>query len=240
VASLRTDGARGKRIGVVRSFKYIPRAAVGIFDAAVEELRRLDAVVVDPIDIGPVGKLDEPDLEVMLYELKADMAVYLATRPGIGVKTLDDLVRFNREHAAEELRYFGQDLFEQAAKKGGLDSPAYLEAAATCRRISRDEGIDPALRNYRLDALVAPTGGPAWLTDLVNGDGVSGSSAAPAAIAGYPSITVPAGSVHGLPVGISFFGAAFSEPVLLALAYAYEQRTRHRTKPQFLPTVEGL
>jgi len=240
VASLRTDGARGKRIGVVRSFKYIPRAAVAIFDAAVEELRRLDAVVVDPIDIGPVSKLDEPDLEVMLYELKADMAVYLATRPGIAVKTLDDLVRFNREHAAEELRYFGQDLFEQAAKKGGLDSPAYLEAAASCRRISRDEGIDPALRNYRLDALVAPTGGPAWLTDLVNGDGVSGSSAGPAAIAGYPSITVPAGSVHGLPVGISFFGAAFSEPMLLALAYAYEQRTRHRTKPRFLPTVEGL
>jgi amidase len=240
VASLRTDGARGKRIGVVRSFKFIPRSAVAVFDAAVEELRRLDAIVIDPVDIGPVGKLDEPDLELMLYELKADMAAYLATRPGIPFKTLEDLVRFNREHAAEELRYFGQDLFEQASKKGGLDSPGYLEVAAICRRLSRDEGIDPALRNHRLDALVAPTGGPAWLTDLINGDGVSGSSSSPAAIAGYPAITVPAGSVHGLPVGISFFGAAFSEPVLLALAYAYEQRTRHRFKPRYLPTVEGL
>jgi amidase len=239
-ASLRTDGARGKRIGVVRIFKDIPRAAIAVFDAAVEELRRLDAVVIDPVDIGPVSKLGDAELEVMLYELKAGMAAYLATRPGIAVKNLDDLVRFNRDHAAEELRYFGQDLFEQAAKKGGLDSPGYLEAAAMCRRVSRDEGIDPALRNHRLDALVAPTGGPAWLTDLVNGDGFSGSSASPAAIAGYPNITVPAGSVQGLPVGISFFGAAFSEPVLLSLAYAYEQRTRHRFKPRYLPTVLGL
>jgi amidase len=239
-ASLRTDGARGKRIGVVRNFKYIPRAAMAVFDAAVEELRRLEAVVIDPVDIGSVEKLDDPGLEVLLYELKADMAVYLATRPGLTVKTLDDVVRFNREHAAEELRYFGQELFEQATKKGGLDSPGYLEALATCRRLSREEGIDPALRAHRLDALVAPSGGPAWLTDLLNGDGFSGSSAGPAAIAGYPNITVPAGSVHGLPVGISFFGAAFSEPVLLGLAYAYEQRTRHRTKPRYLPTVEGL
>ncbi len=238
-ASLRTDGARGKRIGVVRSFN-MPRSAVAVFDAAVEELRRLDAVVIDPVDIGPASKLDDPELEVMLYELKTDLGLYLATRPGIAVKNLDDLLRFNREHAAEELRYFGQELFEQAAKKGGLDSPGYLEAAATCRRIARDEGIDPALRNQRLDALVAPTGGPAWLTDLLNGDCFTGSSSSPAAVAGYPHITVPAGSVRGLPIGISFFGAAFSEPVLLALAYAYEQRTRHRFKPRYLPTLVGI
>ena len=239
-ASLRTDGARGKRIGVVRSFRSIPRSVMPVFDAAVEELRRLDAVVIDPVDIGQVSKLDAPDLEVMLYELKADLTAYLATRPGSPVKNLDDLVRFNREHAAEELRYFGQELFEQAAKKGGLDSPGYIEAASMCRRLSRDEGIDPALRNHRLDALVAPTGGAAWLTDLVNGDLYTGSSASPAAIAGYPSITVPAGALHGLPIGISFFGPAFSEATLLAVAYAYEQRTRHRSKPRFLPTVEGL
>ena len=237
-ASLRTDGARGKRIGVVRGIKSIPRAAMAVFDAAVEELRRLDAIIIDPVDVGSMGKLDAPDLELMLYELKSDMAAYLATRPGVSVKTLDDVVRFNREHAADELRYFGQELFEQAVKKGGLDSPGYLETAALCRRLSRDEGIDPVLRNHRLDALVAPTGGPAWLTDLVNGDAVSGSSAAPAAVAGYPNITVPAGSLHGLPIGISFFGAPFTEPVLLAIAYAYEQRTRHRTRPRFLPTVE--
>ena len=239
-ASLRTDGARGKRIGVVRSFRSIPRSVMPVFDAAVEELRRLDAVVIDPVDIGQVSKLDAPDLEVMLYELKADLTAYLATRPGSPVKNLDDLVRFNREHAAEELRYFGQELLEQAAKKGGLDSPGYIEAASMCRRLSRDEGIDPALRNHRLDVLVAPTGGAAWLTDLVNGDLYTGSSASPAAIAGYPSITVPAGALHGLPIGISFFGPAFSEATLLAVAYAYEQRTRHRSKPRFLATVEGL
>jgi amidase len=239
-ASLRTDGARGKRIGVVRSFRSIPRSVMPVFDAAVEELRRLDAVVIDPVDIGQVSKLDAPDLEVMLYELKADLTAYLATRPGSPVKNLDDLVRFNREHAAEELRYFGQELFEQAAKKGALDSPGYIEAASMCRRLSRDEGIDPALRNHRLDVLVAPTGGAAWLTDLVNGDLYTGSSASPAAIAGYPSITVPAGALHGLPIGISFFGPAFSEATLLAVAYAYEQRTRHRSKPRFLATVEGL
>jgi amidase len=239
-SSLRIDGARGKRIGVVRSFRSIPRSVMPIFDAAVEELRRLDAVVIDPVEIGPVSKLDAPDLEVMLYELKADLTAYLATRPGLPVKSLDDLMRFNREHAADELRYFGQELFEQAAKKGGLDSAGYIEAASICRRLSRDEGIDPAIRNHRLDVLVAPTGGAAWLTDLVNGDLYTGSSASPAAIAGYPNITVPAGALHGLPLGISFFGPAFSEPTLLAVAYAYEQRTRHRSKPRFLPTVEGL
>jgi amidase len=239
-ASLRTDGARGKRIGVVRSFSSISRSTIAIFDAAVEQLRRLDAVVIDPVDIGPIAKLDEPELEIFLYELKAGMLAYLATRPDSAVKTLDDLVRFNRDHAADEMRYFGQELFEQAAKKGGLDSPAYVEAVATCRRISRDEGIDAAFRTHRLDALVAPTGGPAWLTDLVNGDSYTGGSATPAAVAGYPSITVPAGSLHGLPIGISFFGAAWSEPVLLAIAYAYEQRTRHRTKPRFLATVESF
>jgi amidase len=239
-ASLRTDGARGKRIGVVRSFASVPRSAMAVFDAEVEQLRRLDAVVIDPVDIGPVAKLDEPELEIFLYELKAGMLAYLASRPGASVKTLDDLVRFNRDHATDELRYFGQELFEQSAKKGGLDSPAYLEAVATCRRISRDEGIDAALRTHRLDALVAPTGGPAWLTDLVNGDCYTGGSATPAAVAGYPNITVPAGSLHGLPIGISFFGAAWSEPVLFAIAYAYEQRTRHRTKPRFLPTVESF
>jgi amidase len=239
-AMLRTDGARGKRIGVVRAFASISRPTMAIFDAAVEELRRLDAIIVDPVEIGSVAKLEEPELEVLLHELKADMLAYLSTRVGATVKTLDDLVRFNREHAGEELRYFGQELFEQAAQKGPLDSRPYLEAAMTCRRISREEGIDLALRTHRLDLLVAPTGGPAWLTDLVNGDSYTGSSSSPAAVAGYPSITVPAGSLHGLPVGISFFGAAFSEPMLLAVAYAYEQRTRHRAKPRFLATLEEL
>jgi amidase len=236
--SLRADGARGKRIGVVRSFSSVPKSTMAVFDVAVEELRRLDTIIVDPVDIGPIAKLEDPEMEVLLYELKAGMAAYLATRTGSPVKTLDDLVRWNREHTAEELRYFGQELFELAAKKGGLDTPAYLEALATCRKIAREDGIDAAMRKHQLDALVAPTGGPAWLTDLVNGDSYTGSSSSAAAIAGYPSITVPAGSLHGLPLGISFFGAAFSEATLLAIAYSYEQHTRHRAKPRFLPTVE--
>jgi amidase len=237
---LRTDGARGKRIGVVRSFASISRPTMAVFDVAVEELRRLDAIVVDPVEIGPVAKLDDPELEILLHELKTDMLAYLSVRTGALVKTLDDLVRFNRDHAAEELRYFGQELFEQAAKKGPLDSRPYLEAVATCRRLARDDGIDLAMRTHGLDLLVAPTGGPAWLTDLVNGDSYTGSSSTPAAVAGYPSITVPAGSVRSLPVGISFFGPAFSEPTLFAVAFAYEQRTRHRFKPRFLPTVEEV
>jgi len=240
LGALRPDGARGKRIGVVRSFPSIGKPVMDILDRALGELRQLGAVVVDPVDIGALSKLDDPELEILLYELKADMAAYLGARPGASLKTLEDLVRFNREHAAEEMRYFGQELFEKAIEKGTLTTPAYREALATCRQLSRDDGIDAALRKNNLDLLLAPTGGPAWLTDLVNGDSITGSSSTPAAVAGYPSITVPAGMLRGLPIGISFFGAAFSEPTLLAVAYAYEQGTRHRDKPRFLPTVNGL
>jgi len=238
LAALRADGARGKRIGVVRSFANISRQVMALFDSAVEDLRRIGAVIVDPVSIGPVAKLDDPELEVLLYELKAGIAAYFARCPGAPVKTLDDLVRFNRDRPKEELRYFGQELFEQAAAKGPLTTPAYLEALATCRRLSRDEGIDQAMRTGSLDLLVAPTGGPAWLTDLLNGDSYTGSSSTPAAVAGYPSVTVPAGMLRGLPIGISFFAGPFSEPTLLAVAHAYEQSTRHRAAPRFLPTLE--
>jgi amidase len=183
-------------------------------------------------------KLDDPELEVLLYELKADLAAYLSARAGATQKSVGDLVRFNRERAKEELRYFGQELFEQASEKGSLDSPGYKEALATCRRLSRDEGIDLALRTHSLDLLVAPTGGPAWITDLVNGDAYTGSSSTPAAVAGYPSITVPAGALHGLPVGISFFGPAWSEATLIGVAHDYEQATRLRQKPTYVPTIE--
>jgi amidase len=237
VASLLPGAAKKKRIGVVRSFSSITRPVMAIFDAALEELRRLDVVLVDPVSIGATNKLDDPELEVLLYELKADMAAYLAKRAA-PAKTLADLVRFNRNHSEQELRFFGQELFEQAADKESLDSPAYREALATCRRLARTEGIDRALATHALDLLVAPTGGPAWLTDLLNGDSFTGSSSTPAAVAGYPSITVPAGALHGLPIGISFFGPAFSEPALIAVAHAYEQATHHRSKPRYLPRVQ--
>jgi amidase len=232
-------GVRGLRLGVVRAFSRIPRPALDLLDAALDDLRRLGAVLVDPVDLGPLQKIDDAELTVLLYELKADLAVYLAERghPG-GARTLADVVRFNAAHAGEELRWFGQDLFEQAAQKGDLDAAEYREALALCRRLSRAEGIDAALRTHHLDALVASTGGPAWLSDLVNGDAFTGSSSTPAAVAGYPAITVPAGAHRGLPIGISFFAGRYSEPLLLRVAHAYEQATRRREKPRFPPSVD--
>jgi amidase len=240
MAALRPDGARGKRIGVVRNFPTISRSVVDFVDHAVDDLRKLGAMVIDPVEIPSMPKIDDPELDVLLFELKAGLTAYLGGRTGASMKTLDEIVRYNREHAAEELRYFGQDLFEKAIDKGPLTTPAYLEARATCLKLSRDEGIDLALRKHGVDLLVAPTGGPAWITDLVNGDSYTGSSSTIAAVAGYPSITVPAGMLRGLPIGISFFGPAFSEPLLIAVAYSYEQATRHRRKPLYLPTLGGL
>lgn len=239
LAALDKNGLRGRRLGVVRSFTGIPQPALAVFDAALADLRRLGAVLVDPVDLGPIAKLEAPELEVLLYELKADMTAYLAERrPAGGARTLDDLAAFNVAHASHELQWFGQEYFIQAAAKGSLDAPAYREALATCRRIARDEGIDAALHAHGLDALVAPTGGPAWLTDLVNGDAFTGSSSTPAAVAGYPHLTVPAGHLHGLPIGLSFFAGAYSEAMLLRCAYAYEQATKWRAPPRFLATID--
>jgi amidase len=237
--ALDPGAARGKRIGVVRAWGPIAKPVMALLDAALDDLRRLGAEVIDGVDLGLVRQLDDAEMEVLLTELKAGMAAYLAARgPTIQARTLEDLVRFNAAHAAEELRWFGQELFEQAVAKGPLDTPAYLDALALCRRVARDEGIDAAMRTHRLDALVAPTGGPAWLIDLVNGDSFTGSSSTPAAVAGYPSVTVPAGSWRGLPIGISFFAGAYSELTLLGLAYAYEQATKHRARPRYLPTLD--
>jgi len=240
VAALRPDGARGKRIGVVRNFPNIARSVMDIVDRAVDDLRRLGAMVVDPVEIASMPKIDEPELEVLMYELGPGLAAYLSGRAGAPMKNLDEIVRFNRDHAAEELRYFGQEFFEKALDKGPLTTPSYLEALANCRRFARDEGIDLALKKHGVDLLLAPTGGPAWITDLVNGDSFTGSSSTLAAVAGYPSITVPAGMLRGLPIGISFFGPAFSEQALFETAFAYEQATRHRQKPRYLPTLGGL
>jgi amidase len=239
-AVLSPDGAHGKRIGVVRNFPNIAKPVMDIVDRAVDDLRKLGAMVIDPVEIDSMSKIDEPELEVLLYELKAGLATYLAGRAGSPMKTLDDLVRYNREHAAEEMRYFGQEIFEKALARGPLTTPAYLEARATCVRLARDEGIDLALRKHGVDLLLAPTGGPAWITDLVNGDSFTGSSSTIAAVAGYPSITVPAGMLRGLPIGVSFFGPAWSEPLLIGVAFAYEQATRHRQKPRYLATLGGL
>jgi amidase len=238
--SLDPAGARGARIGVRRkSYADVSPVVAASFESALTELRNLGAVLVDPVDPPLPRELGELEMEVLLTELKADLAAYLATRPGVAVRTLEDVVRFDLAHAAVELRWFEQELFDQALTKGGLDAPAYLDALARCRKATRDDGIDAVVSAHHLDALVAPTGGPAWRSDVVNGDNpVGGSSSSLAAIAGYPSVTVPSGDLCGLPLGISFSGPARSEATLLRIAFAYEQATRHRKPPLYRPTVD--
>lgn len=229
---------RGLRLGVAREgFWGFSEKADAVCEEALRVLRDLGAELVDPADLPSASRFreDEDEMTVLLYEFKADLEAYLAGRPGIPVRTLADLIAWNEEHAAEEMPFFGQELFEMAVRKGSLEEAAYREALARSRRLGGEEGIDAVLRRHRLDALVAPSGGPAWLIDPVNGDrGVWGSSG-PAARAGYPLVTVPAGFVRGLPVGLTFMGTAWSEPVLLRIAHAFEQATRARKPPRLLP-----
>jgi amidase len=204
-------------------------------------MKRRGAVIVDPADIPTLGQFDDSELEVLLYEFKADLNAYLASRgPSAAVHSLTDLIAFNNGRASEELRYFGQEILTMAEKKGPLSEPKYKAELTRNHLLARTQGIDAVMTKYRLDALVAPTGGPAWLTDLVNGDGGTASAPGPStvtSVAGYPHITVPMGYVGGLPVGISFFGRAWSEPTLIKLAYSYEQATKHRRPPAFVPTA---
>ncbi len=234
------DGLKGARIGVARKrfFGYSPDAD-RLVDAAIEAMGRLGAVIVDPVEIPHVEELDEPEFDVLLYEFKADLNAYLAALgPGAPVRTLADVIAFDDRHAARELPYFGQEIMLMAEKKGPLTDEAYTKALATCRKLSRAEGLDAAFAAHSLDAIVAPTGGPAWPIDLVNGDHFLGASSTPAAVSGYPSVTVPVGYAFGLPVGMSFIGRAWAEGALLRLAYAYEQGTKMRRPPRFLPTAD--
>jgi amidase len=238
VGSLDPGALRGARLGIVRerAFGFGPKSEA-VLDEAVAALRRAGAAVTDPVALPNLGQTDESEMEVLLYEFKADLAAYLASRPGSRVRGLGDLIAFNRDNAARELPYFGQEIFEEADAKGPLTDREYLAALEKNRRRMGPEGIDAALAAHRLDALVALTSGPAHLTDPINGDAWSGSSSSPAAVAGYPAVTVPAGHVRGLPVGVTFFGTAWSEAGLIRLAYAFEQATKARTPPRYLPTV---
>jgi amidase len=238
-AFLKKDGLRGARIGVARAkfFGYSDITDKLAHDA-IEVLHREGAVVIDPADIPHAGEYDNAELEVLLYELKADLNAYLAgLPPGARIRTLADAIAFNERERDREMPYFGQETFVQAEAKGPLTSPGYRKALATCRRLARTEGLDVVLARHRLNAVVAPTGNPAWPTDLVNGDHFTGSSSTPAAVAGYPSVSVPMGYAWGLPVNLSFFGRAWSEPTLIRLAYAFEQITMQRKAPQFRPTL---
>ncbi len=239
VEGLNGDALRGKRIGVPREqyFGY-STAADAIAEHALELMRERGAVIVDPVEIGTLGAVGDAEYEVLLYEFKAGINDYLASL-GVGakVRTLADLIAFNRAHQSEEMPYFGQEIFERAQKCGPLTDAKYLAALAKVRMSTRAKGIDAIMNAHRLDALFAPTSGPPGPIDLVNGDGDGGGSSSPAAEAGYPSITVPAGYAFGLPVGISFFGRAWSEPTLVGMAYAFEQAANVRHAPTYARTA---
>jgi amidase len=225
---------KGARIGVLRGpFAGYHAGSDRLLDSAVAKLKELGADVVDPVELPNAGKYDAAELTVLEYEFKADLNAYLASRRGLSVKTLADVIAFNEKNRDRELPFFGQDLFIASDKKGPLTDAAYQTALRTSQDLARAKGIDAVLKSHRLDALFGLSGGPAWVTDLVNGDHFGGSSSTPAAVAGYPSVTVPAGEVTGLPVGVSFFGAAWTEAKLIRFAYAFEQATKARRAPAF-------
>ena len=233
------NGLKGSRIGVARKYFGFNDAVDALMEQSIDTMKRQGATIVDPADIETLGKFDDSELLVFMYELKADLNAYLARLgPSAPVRTLKDIIDFNERNHAKEMPYFGQDLFLKAESKGPLTEKAYLDALAKNHQLARKEGIDAVMDKNNLDAIIAPTGGPAWLTDLVNGDHVAGGSSNAAAVAGYPNINVTAGYIYGLPIGISFFGRAWSEPTLIKLAYSFEQTTKARKAPRFLPAIE--
>jgi len=232
------NGLKGARIGVARKYFGFNDAVDALMEQSIDVMKKQGATIVDPADVETLGKFDESELLVFMYELKADLNAYLARLgPSAPVRTLKDIIEFNDRNHSMELPHFGQDLFLKAESKGPLTEKAYLDALAKNHQLARAEGIDAVMEKNHLDALVGPTGGPAWLTDLVNGDHSAGGSSNSAAVAGYPNINVTGGYISGLPVGVSFFGRAWSEPTLIKIAYSFEQATKARQAPRFLPTI---
>ena len=237
--SLDPRGLKGARLGVERKYFGANAAMDQVLEGCLAEMKRQGAELIDSANLPSHGKYDDDELEVLLYEFKSGLNAYLAQRTGLRVHSLADLIAFNRDQRAKEMPYFQQELFERAQAKGPLTDKAYLDARARCVRLSRAEGIDAVIQKYKLQAIVAPTAGPAPLTDLVLGDPNWPGCTTPPAVAGYPHVTVPAGFVRGLSVGLSFFGPAWSEPVLLKLAYSFEQATKQRRPPTFPASIGG-
>ena len=238
VAKLKPGALKGARLGVVRGPFGIDARLNPLLDRAVAKLQAAGAEIVDIGEFPDFNRANDPEMEVLLYEFKAGLNAYFATLgPDSPVKTLADVIAFNEAHAAQELAFFGQELMVRAQAKGPLTEQAYLDARTTCLKVARTEGIDAVLAKHKLDALVSLTAGPAWLVDPVNGDAYTGGSSSPAAVAGYPSVTVPDGDYHGLPVGLSFYGAAWTEAKLLALAADFEAAMPARREPQFLHAI---
>ncbi len=233
-------GLSGARIGVARKYFGFNDAVDALMEQTLDVLKKQGAILVDPADIETFGKFDETEFLVLMYELKTDLNEYLSHLSGASVHTLKDVIDFNERNRKQEMPYFGQDLFLKAEAKGPLTDKEYLDAVAKNHQLARTEGIDVLMDKHRLDAIVAPTAGPAWLTDLIDGDHAAGGSSSAPAVAGYPNINVTAGFISGLPVGISFSGRAWSEPTLIKLAYAFEQATKARQVPKFLPSVNPL
>jgi amidase len=238
-AFLDADGLRGARIGVARQYFGFHREVDRLMEDALAELKRRGAELIDPVQLPKDGDIGDAEMTVLLFEFKAGLNAYLSSLGGSApVKSLAEAIEFNEKHREREMPHFGQELFVKAQAKGPLTAKEYVDALKKCRRLSREKGLDAVMERHRLEAVVAPTGGPAWVTDLVNGDHFSGGCSTLPAVAGYPHITVPAGFVRGLPVGLSFFGKAWSESVLLKLAYGFEQATKHRKAPKFLPALD--
>jgi amidase len=234
------NGLKGARLGVARSLFGTDPRVLAIMESSLDAMKRAGAVLVD-VELKSSDAFGKGELEVLLFEFKADLNAYLAGCPGVRVHSMEDVIRFNEDNRARVMPFFGQERMEAAQAKGPLTARKYLNALQKNYRLSRQEGIDAISRRHRLNAIVVPSGGPAWVIDLVNGDGGRSwdmDSTSYPAVAGYPHVTVPAGMVFGLPVGLSFFARAWQEPALIRLAYAFEQVTKVRKPPQFLPTPE--